>query len=335
MRVKAYATKGPSNRLEPWTYDLTPPGPNEVTVKVRSSGLCHSDLSMMKNAWGMSSYPLVPGHEVVGEVVQLGDQVQHLKKGQQVGVGWQSSACLVCRDCLRGNENLCGHSGGTIVNHHGGFADHLKVDGRFAFPLPEGLDPDHVGPLLCGGLTVYSGLKNAGMTHGKDIGVIGIGGLGHMAVQFAARLGNRVTVFTTTPEKAEFASRLGAHRAVLTSGGLPKDLTESFDLLLNTVNVGQDWNAYLNLLRSDGVLSFLGVPPEPLSVPLFLLLPKRRRIMASPIGSRAEMTEMLELAQNFGIQPIVEKFPLENINDALAKLEKNELRYRAVLTMGN
>ena len=332
MKIKAYASRAPSSRLEPWSYELTPPAPHEVVIKVLACGLCHSDLSMMKNAWGMTAYPLVPGHEVVGEVLELGDGVQHLKRGDRVGVGWQRSACLSCRDCLNGNENLCSQSGGTIVQHHGGFAEQVKVDGRFAFALPAGLDTDVTGPLLCGGLTVYSGLKHAGMTHGKEVGVIGIGGLGHLAVQFAAKLGNRVTVFTTSPEKAEFASRLGAHRAVLTHGGLPKELTESFDILLNTVNVGQDWNAYLSLLRADGVLSFVGVPPDPLNVPVFLLLGKRRRIMASPIGSRAEITEMLKLAQDFQIQPIIERFPMENINDALAKLEKNEIRYRAVLT---
>jgi alcohol/geraniol dehydrogenase (NADP+) len=177
---------------------------------------------MVHDDWGVSRYPLVPGHEVIGEVVDLGSQVTHLKEGDRVGVGWQQGSCMYCLDCMRGNQNLCDHAEGLIVNGYGGFADYMVADSRFAFKLPEGLSTQSTGPILCGGATVYAGLRNAGMTSGQNIGVIGMGGLGHLAIQFASCLGNRVTVFTTSPDKAEFATKLGAHEAILVPpGGSP------------------------------------------------------------------------------------------------------------------
>jgi alcohol/geraniol dehydrogenase (NADP+) len=332
MHIHAFAALEQGRPLVPWTYPSSAPQPNEVLVKVRACGLCHSDLHMIDNDWHQSHFPLVPGHEVVGEVAEAGSNVSHLRPGTRVGVGWQRSACLHCTDCLRGNENLCSQATGLISHGHGGFADHLIVDSRFCFPLPEDLPTDLAGPLLCGGITVYSGLRFAGMSSGQRIGIIGVGGLGHLAVQFAHKLGNDVTVFTTTQDKAETAGRLGAHDAILVRRSEFSRLPDKpFDLILSTVPAAIPCDIYLNLLGSDGVLCFVGVPSESLSIPLFPLLVKRRRVMASPIGGRAMMQEMLETAARFGVQPMIERFPLADVNTAVAKVRHNAIRYRAVL----
>ncbi len=332
MRVNAYAALERGQNLTAWGYESEGLKPNEVLLRVLACGLCHSDVHMIQNDWDTSTYPLVPGHEVVGEVRENGSSFNHLKIGQRVGVGWQRSACLHCRDCLRGNENLCTENTGLITHGHGGFADHLVVDGRFCFPLEKTLPTEFAGPLMCGGITVYSGLRSAGMTSGQRIGIIGVGGLGHLAVQFASKLGNSVTVFTTSDEKAEQASRLGACDAVIVRRGeLSQSPSRLFDIILSTVPTSIPSEVYLNLLDSDGTLCFVGVPSEPMEVPLLPLLAKRRRVMGSPIGGRAIMCEMLEAAARFGVQPMIEKFPLSEVNTAISKLHRNLIRYRAVL----
>lgn len=332
MKVRAWAALTPSAALEPFDYELGEVGDQDVVVEVCRCGICHSDLHMVDNDWRMSTYPLVPGHEVVGRVVDRGRGVVHLRPGDRVGVGWQAGACMTCKDCLRGDENLCDDHRGLIVGGHGGFASALRVDSRFAFPIPAGIADDAAGPLLCGGVTVYSALRSAGMTSGQRVGVIGVGGLGHLAVQFASRLGNHVTVFTTSDDKAEFAARLGAHEAVVVKPGeAPPKPANRLDLLLNTVPVQLDWGAYLRWLGSDGTLVLVAGPGEPLPISFFDLLGKRRRVMGSPIGGRAAMTEMLTLADRHGIAPLVEVSSLQEVNAALDRLRANAVRYRAVL----
>jgi len=280
----------------------------------------------------MTAYPFVPGHEVVGEVVETGTAVTNFKTGARVGIGWQRSACLACEDCLAGKDNLCSQSTGVITHGRGGFGDHLVMDSRFCFALPDDIATEFGGPLMCGGITVYSGLRSAGMSSGQRIGIIGVGGLGHMAVQFAARLGNQVTVFTTSQDKAEEAARLGAHEAVIVRDGqLSRAPAKPFHLILNTAPVPIPAELYLNLLGSDGTLCFVGAPNQPISVPVFPLLVKRRRVMGSPIGSRGMILEMLETAARFGVQPVIEKFPMREANAAIEKVRKNTIRYRAVL----
>ncbi len=336
MKISAMATRQRGGPLASWTYDSPALGPFDCLLKVQACGLCYSDIHMIDNDWQISRYPLVPGHEVVGEVVERGTQVSHLKVGNRVGVGWQRSSCLQCRDCLSGNENLCRESRGIITDGYGGFADYLLTDSRFCFPLPAGLPTDSAGPLLCGGITVFAALRYAGMTSGQDIGVIGLGGLGHLAVRYAAKLGNRVTVFTTSQEKTEDAIRLGAAQALLTPKGvLPqkaaKLFQERFDIIISTVAANLDWEGYLPLLRSDGTLTFVGVASKPLTLSLEHLLSKRRRIMASPIAGRALITEALGLADRLGITPVVETFPLADAQAAIEQVRKNRVRYRAVL----
>ena len=332
MHTHAMAAMTRGAALTPFETDTPPLGAHDCVVKVLRCGLCHSDVHMVDDDWRISTYPLVPGHEVIGEVVERGREVRHLKTGDRVGIGWQRSACLQCPDCLRGDENLCNENNGVIVDGQGGFASHLSMDSRFCFTVPAGIPTDTGGPLLCGGVTVYSALRCAGMTSGKEVGVIGVGGLGHLAVQFAARLGNHVTVFTTSDDKAQLAARLGAHEFVVTRTGQPLRTKRPLDVLISTVPHDLDWNGYINLLGSDGTLTFVAVPPKPLSLSPGLLLGKRRRVMASPIGGRATMTDMLRVADTFGVEPIVEHFPLSQVNEAMKKVRDNTVRFRAVLT---
>jgi len=331
MQVQGWAAFAPRAPLQPLEYPLAVGAPHEVLVEVEACGLCHSDVHMIDNDWRMSTYPLVPGHEVVGKVVAKGEAVEGLSLGQRVGIGWQASACMTCPQCLAGNENLCDQHQGLIVGGKGGFATHVKVDGRFAFPFPENL-PVEAGPLLCGGITVYSALRHAGMSSGQRIGVIGLGGLGHLAVLFASRLGNEVTVFTTTAQKAKEAERLGASwTVVVPPGGSPPSPQRRLSVLISTVPYPQDWVAYLNWLDADGTLVLVAGGPEPISVPFWALLGKRRRIMASPIGGRAILREMLDVAARLQVLPQVEVFPMTQVNEAIARLRANQLRFRAVL----
>jgi alcohol/geraniol dehydrogenase (NADP+) len=249
-------------------------------------------------------------------------------------VGWQQGSCMHCLDCVRGHQNLCDHAEGLIVNGYGGFADYMVADSRFTFKLPEGLSTQSTGPILCGGATVYAGLRNAGMTSGQNIGVIGIGGLGHLAIQFASRLGNRVTAFTTSDDKAEFATKLGAHEAIVVPpGGSPPLPIRKLNVLINTANQALDWLGYVNHLDSNGTFVFVGIPSEPLTVPVTPLTSKQRRIMGSEIASPATIMEMLQIVDQFGIQPMIETFPLAQVNEALQSVRSNKVRYRAVLTM--
>lgn len=331
MEVWGWAAKRPGAPLEHMDYRLVVDSPHQVLVAVEACGICHSDIHMIDNDWQMSRYPLVPGHEVVGRVVEKGAAVEGLEVGQRVGIGWQASACMTCPDCLSGNENLCDHHQGLIVIGKGGFGSHVVVDGRFAFPFPESL-PVEAGPLLCGGVTVYSALRHAGMSSGQRVGVIGLGGLGHLAVLFATRMGNEVTVFTTTREKAGEAEKLGATRAfVVEPGQSPPAAPYRLQVLLSTVPYPQDWVAYLNWLDSDGTLVLVAGGPQPLDIPFWALLPKRRRIMASPIGGRAMVRETLDVAARFGIVPKVEVFPMASVNQALERVRQNRVRFRAVL----
>ncbi|NGO39677.1 NAD(P)-dependent alcohol dehydrogenase [Limisphaera ngatamarikiensis] len=331
-QVEAYAALGPGQPLVPWSYEIQQLQPNEVLVRVRACGICHSDVHMIDNDWGFARYPLVPGHEVVGEVVAVGPLVTHLSPGMRVGIGWQRSSCGQCEDCLRGQDHLCDQSQGVITHGHGGFASHLAVDARYCFPLPNELPTEAAGPLLCGGITVYSALRAAGMGSGLRIGIIGMGGLGHMAIQFASRLGNHVTAFTTTEAKAREAAQLGAHDAILIRNDQPSRRPDRpLHIILNTAPVPTPVEPYLDLLASDGVLCYVGAPTAPISVPIFPLLVKRRRIMGSPIGSRATILEMLENAARFGVLPRVETFPMSKVNDALNRVRQNQVRYRAVL----
>ena len=241
MKVNAMAALNKGAKLIPWQYDTPALGPYDCIIKVHSCGLCHSDIHIVDGEFP-AQYPVVPGHEAIGEIVEKGSQVSHLNIGARVGVGWQRSACLQCPDCLSGNENLCNQNQAVAIHGYGGFADYLYMDSRFCFAIPEGIGTNEAGPLLCGGITVYSALRHAGMTSGQNIGVIGVGGLGHLAVQFAAKMGNKVTVFTTSDDKAQFATQMGAHEAVITGKEKPLKVKRPLNIIISTAPADLNWD---------------------------------------------------------------------------------------------
>ncbi|MGJ8636312.1 MAG: NADPH-dependent aldehyde reductase Ahr [Phycisphaerales bacterium] len=331
--VNAYAASEASGKLEPFTYELDKLASNQVDIKVEACGICHSDLSMLDNEWGMTEYPFVPGHEVVGTVEALGDAVTHLEVGQRVGVGWHAGSCMHCHQCMNGDHNLCGSAEQTIVGRHGGFADRIRVNGEWAIPIPESVDPISAGPLFCGGITVFNPLVQLGIKPTDRVGVIGIGGLGHMALMFLSKWGCEVTAFTSSDSKAEEARKMGAHRVVNSrdDDALAKEAGR-FNLILSTVNVSLNWDAYINALAPKGKLHNVGAVLEPIPVGAFSLIMQQRSISGSPVGSAATIADMLEFSGRHQIQPIVETFPMSQVNEAIEHLKAGKARYRIVLT---
>ncbi len=332
MTIKAYAAVDTGGELKPFEYDPGPLGLDEVEIRVDSCGICHSDLSMLNNDWAMTAYPFVPGHEIVGTIVALGEAVRHLAMGQTVGLGWFSRSCMTCAHCLSGDHNLCAEAQGTIIERHGGFADRVRAHWGWVIPIPEGIDTAKAGPLFCGGITVFNPLLQNRIRPLDRVGVVGIGGLGHLALQFTAAWGCEVTAFSSSPDKETEAIKMGAHRFVdSTNPDRLADFQNRFDLLLVTVNVSLDWPAYINTLRPRGKLHFVGAAPEVTSA-IFPLLVGQRSIGASPLGSPQSTADMLEFAARHRISPLVETFPMSRGNDALEHLESGKARYRIVLT---
>jgi len=330
---KAYAAARPGGELAPFAYDPGPLGRHDVEIEVEHCGICHSDLSMIDNAWGISAFPLVPGHEVVGEVAAAGPGVSHLRVGQRVGLGWHAGYCMTCPTCLSGDHNMCPDARGTIVHRHGGFADRVRAQAASVVPLPPGLDAASAGPLFCGGITVFNPLVQFGVRPTDRAGVIGIGGLGHLAVQFLRAWGCEVTAFTSSPAKKDEALALGARQTIDSRDPEAlKAAAGTFDLIISTVNVKLDWNAYVQALKPRGRLHLVGATLDPLDLALFPLLMGQRSVSASPVGSPAVIARMLDFAARQGIRPVVETFPMERVNDALAHLQSGRARYRVVLT---
>lgn len=330
--VRAYAVTNPKGALEPFEYELAPLTAQEVEIAIESCGLCHSDLSMTRNEWGNTTYPLVPGHEIVGTVVALGDQVPRLRVGQRVGVGWFSRSCMSCMRCLRGDHNMCVDAEQTIVGRHGGFADKVRCHWSWATPVPEGIDPLAAGPLFCGGVTVFNPIVQCGVLPTDRVGVVGIGGLGHMALQLLSKWGCHVTAFTSSANKAQEAKRFGAHRIVNSrSGDEIKAVAGSLDFLLVTVNVPLEWSLYLQALAPRGRFHVVGGVLEPIPVPAFGLIGGQKSVSGSPLGSPATTRTMLEFCARHAVAPQIERFPLSKVNDAIAHLEAGKARYRIVL----
>jgi len=330
--IKAYAAITPRAPLEPFSFDLGEIGPEEVEIKVTHCGICHSDLSMLDNEWGMSKYPLVPGHEAVGTVVDLGEQAKGLKIGQRVGVGWSAYSCLSCHECLSGDHHLCLHNQGTIVRRHGGFADRLRVQWTWARPLPDALDPAKTGPLLCGGVTVFSPLLQHNLPSTARVGIIGIGGLGHMALQFANKWGCEVHAFTTSDDKEAEARKLGAHYVHNTKrDGVLKKIAGSLDLIISTINVPMDIPGVLGTLGPKGILHVVGGVLEPMAIPAFGLIFGQKSVSGSPTGGRRRFDRMLAFSARHSVAPVTETFPMSQVNDALEHLRAGKARYRIVL----
>lgn len=330
--VQAWAAQEAAKPVVPFSYDPGPLGAEEVEIRVEHCGLCHSDLSMIDNEWGFSAYPIVGGHEVVGTVVGLGERAKGLKLGQKVGVGWMAVSCQTCPSCLSGQPQMCRAGVPTIVGHHGGFADKVRAHWLWACPIPEGLNPAKAGPLLCGGITVFSPFLNFGIKPVHRVGVVGIGGLGHLALKFARAWGCEVTAFTSSESKREEALQLGAHRVVSsTDPKSMKDIAGQLDMVLVTVNVMLNWKALMSTLAPNGRLHLVGVLPQPMEVEAFPLIGGQRSVSGSPTGSRQDIDTMLAFAARHCIEPQTEHFPMSRINEALDHLRAGKARYRVVL----
>ncbi len=331
--IKAYAAFEPGGELKPFEYDPGPLGVDQVEIDVEHCGICHSDLSMINDEWGMSQYPLVPGHEVIGVIGAVGENVGHLNVGERVGLGWHSGYCQACDSCASGDHNLCAAGEGTIMGRHGGFADKVRADAISVVRLPDGVDPKSAGPLFCGGITVFNPLVQFEISPNSTVGVIGIGGLGHMALQFLNAWGCKVTAFTSSEAKREEALELGAHDTLNSrSEEELEGAARRFDMILSTVNVKLDWNAYLGTLKPKGRLHFVGATIEPLDLGVFGLLMAQLSVSGSPVGSPATMRKMLDFAALHGVKPVTQHYPFEKVNEALEHLHKGDARYRIVLS---
>ncbi|MGJ3246910.1 MAG: NADPH-dependent aldehyde reductase Ahr [Elainellaceae cyanobacterium] len=330
--INAYAVQEPGGKLEPFEYDPGLLEDEDVEINVEYCGICHSDLSMLNNEWGISQYPFVPGHEVIGTVAAVGDRVTTIKPGQQVGLGWFSQSCMVCEWCMSGNHNLCLQAEGTIVGRHGGFADKVRAHQSWIIPLPQGLTPESAGPLFCGGITVFNPIVQLDIQPTDKVGVIGIGGLGHMALRFLHAWGCDVTAFSTSPEKEAEARELGANHFINSRDpSALESVQNSFDVILSTVNADLDWDAYIAALRPKGRLHLVGVIPSPISSQIFPMIAGQKSISASPLGSPATISQMLDFAARHHIEPVIETFSFDQINEAMEKLEHGKPRYRIVL----
>jgi uncharacterized zinc-type alcohol dehydrogenase-like protein len=329
--IHAFAAKHAKGKLEPFSYDPGPLGPEQVEIAVEYCGICHSDLSMLNNEWGMTTYPLVPGHEAVGKVTAVGEEAKFIKVGQTVGLGWNSGSCLHCRPCLSGDHNMCRSLEQTIIGRHGAFANRVRAHWVWATPIPEGVDLAKAGPLLCGGVTVFNPLMQFDVKPTDHVGVVGIGGLGHLALQFLNKWGCHVTAFTTSDSKAEEAKKMGAHDVVNTrSEPQLKKLAGSLNLVLSTVMAELDMGLYLGTLAPKGRFHTVGGIPN-IQIHAFPLIAQQRSISGSPSGAPITVIEMLDFCARHGIAPITEEFPMSKVNEALEHLEAGKARYRIVL----
>lgn len=331
--INAYAVLEAGGRFEPFSYEVGELRPGEVEIDVLHCGICHSDLSMVDNEWGMSRYPLVAGHEVIGKIAAKGSKVRNLKQGMTVGLGWHCGYCGHCHSCKTGDQNLCATAQSTIVGHHGGFADKVRADASSVIAIPEGIDPRSAGPLLCGGITVFNPMVQFDVKPTDKVAVIGIGGLGHIALQFLNAWGCEVTAFTSSDSKRHEALALGAHKTLNSRDHREiEGAAGTFDYVISTVNVKLDWNLYVNTLKPKGRLHFVGATLEPLDLGVFPLLAGQRSVSGSPVGSPATIESMLQFARLHQVKPQVETYPMSRINEALDHLKSGNAKYRIVLS---
>lgn len=333
--IHAYAAHEPGGEFKPFEYDPGELPADEIEITVDHCGICHSDLSMLNNDWGNASFPFVGGHEVIGHITKAGPLVPNLTVGDHVGVGWTSRSCMHCDQCMSGHHNRCASNEGLIVGRYGGFADKVRCHWAWATKLPEGFNLRDGGPLFCGGITVFQPIVQHAIAPTARVGVIGIGGLGHMALMFLNKWGCHVTAFSTSRDKQEEARRMGADEFVATDepDALSK-LTGKFDMVVNTTNVRLDWDAYAATLAPGGVLHTVGAVLDTFGVSnSFNLLVQEKSLSASPLGPPATVRKMVDFCARHQIAPITEHYPLAKINDAFEKLRSGSPRYRLVLDM--
>lgn len=341
--TKGYAAQTAQEQLKPFSFERRDPTPNDVQIEILFCGVCHSDLHIVRNEWGGTQYPCVPGHEIVGRAVKVGRDVKKFKEGDLVAVGCLVDSCRKCGSCRADLEQFCEngsvftynskdqHTGGLT---YGGYSKSVVVDQDFVLRISNELDLASSAPLLCAGITTYSPLRRWKVSKGQKVGVAGLGGLGHMALKFAHAFGAEVTLFTTSPGKAEDAKRLGAHEVVISKDEEEmKKHANGFDFVIDTVSANHDLGAYLNLLKRDGVLALVGVPSEPVPVSAFSLIMPRRQLTGSLIGGIAETQEMLDFCADRGITCDVEKIPMSKINEAYERMLKSDVKYRFVIDM--
>ena len=346
--ARAYAAQSPTSKLGLFTIPRRVPRPQDVQIDILYCGVCHSDLHQVRNQWQNALptvYPCVPGHEIVGRVVKTGSAVKKFKEGDIAAAGCMVDSCRTCASCRAGEEQYCDsfpiltynaedkQLGGTT---YGGYSESVVVDEAFVLRVSEKLNLAGAAPLLCAGITTYSPLRYWKVGKGQKVGVVGLGGLGHMGVKFASAFGAHVVLFTTSPNKTADAQRLGAHEVVVSKNNaeMQKHLT-SFDFILDTVSAEHDLNAYLDLLKRDGTLTLVGAPEQPLPVAAFGLLSKRRQLAGSSIGGTRETQEMLDFCAEHGITADTETIRMEQINEAYERLLKSDVKYRFVIDMAS
>ena len=344
-KVQAYAAQTASSALAPFGITRREPGPLDVEIEILYCGVCHSDLHQARNEWHNTIYPCVPGHEIVGRVTRVGSRVTRFKPGDLSAVGCMVDSCRTCPNCRAGFEQYClsfptftynsedKHLGGPTF---GGYSTNIVVDEAFVLRVPAGLDLAATAPLLCAGITTYSPLRHWKVGPGQKVGIVGLGGLGHMGVKFARAFGTHVVLFTTSPNKIVDGLRLGAHEVVVSKDAdAMKKHQGSFNFILDAVSAQHDINAYLSLLKLDGTLTLVGAPEQPLPVTAFNLLLPRRNFAGSAIGGIAETQEMLDFCAAHGIVSDIELIPMQKINEAWDRLLKQDVRYRFVIDMAS
>jgi uncharacterized zinc-type alcohol dehydrogenase-like protein len=346
--AKAFAAKGPTSGLGPHTIQRRSPRPEDVQIEILYCGVCHSDLHQTRDEWKMvmpTTYPCVPGHEIVGRVVKVGSAVNKFKEGDIAAVGCMVDSCRTCANCLAGEEQYC-ETGLTLTYNgedkilggvtYGGYSDSIVVDHNYVLRVTNGLDPAGAAPLLCAGITTYSPLRHWNIKKGHKVGIVGLGGLGHMGLKFAKAFGANVVLFTTSPNKTADAVRLGADEVVISKNeNEMQKHTGSFDFILDAVSADHDLNAYLQLLKLDGTMCLVGAPEKPAAVYAFNLLMKRRRIAGSAIGGIRETQEMLDFCAEKGITSDIEKIKVQQVNEAYERLLKSDVKYRFVIDMAS
>ncbi len=331
-KIKAYAAMEASGKFQAFEYDPGELGAEQVEIKVTHCGICHSDLSMRNNNWNMTVFPFVGGHEAVGEIIAVGENAKGVSVGDTVGLGWNSGSCMFCRQCMAGNQIDCVSLEQTIVGRYGGFADRLRCHWSWAIKLPEALDAAKAGPLFCGGITVFNPFVQLNIKPTDKVGIVGIGGLGHLAVQFADKWGCEVTAFTTSAAKADEAKKMGADLVVDTHS--EEELAQvkgKFDMIMTTANAPLKWNAYFEALAPKGKLHVVGAVLEPIPVTSFYLISGARSISGTATGSPSVVVKMLDFCALHNIEAVTEHFPMSEINDAFDHLESGQARYRIVL----
>lgn len=343
LQTRGYAVTGPTSSFEPFSFERREPGPRDVQIEILYCGVCHSDIHQARDEWGGALFPMVPGHEIVGRVIAVGAQVTKFKPGDMAGVGCFVDSCRTCANCRSGEEQFCethlsftynGTEQDQKTPTFGGYSSQIVVDEDYTLHVPENLPLANVAPLLCAGITTYSPLKRYGAGPGKKVGIVGLGGLGHMGVKLAAAMGADVTVFSTSPSKEQDARRLGAHHFVVTKDPANLEaLANQFDLILDAVSAPHDLNQYLNLLKVDGAMVLVGAPEKPAEVSAFSLLLKRRSLAGSLIGGIRETQEMLDYCGEKNITSDVEIIPIQKIDEAYERTIKGDVRYRFVIDL--